>query len=481
MWNLTKENLKLPEVKGKSGIYRFWCNEHSYIGSAKDFKHRLSTHINTMIKGTHHNHTVQNVFNKYGLDLFIFEILEYCSVENLLVRETYYIQTLKPDMNHILDAVRIERDQETIERTRISQKKYYEIHRPVNSKKVYQYTLDGEFIQEFETATDAAKATGREDPNDICSVCTGRAKTARKYRWSYEKVESLPKLIKNVKFKTIYQLDSDNKLIAIWNKLSDIEHQLHIVKSTIKEYLDSGDLYKNCYWTTKVPTDLTVYYTENPILSLPKFGPNLKASVKVYQYDLDGNFIKEYVSAAEADRQMGATSVGAVSNAAREGTNNKTAYGYQWSYKKHDKIEPYINNSAKAKIVNVYIFDIFNNKYLQFESIAETVRNLIGNTNFDSDCATLSSCCKLGAIFKYKYLASYTDKFKLPKRKTVVFNSRDNLFYSNIKEASEKTGISEYKLKQSCIDQSNVEWNYVVDCARIKLSESGKLLEEGQS
>lgn len=49
------------------------------------------------------------------------------------------------------------------------------------------------------------------------------------------------------------------------------------------------------------------------------------------------------------------------------------------------------------------------------------------------------------------------------------------------KNRQKNTGISEYKLKQSCIDQNNVEWNYVVDSARIKLSESGKLLEEGQS
>ena len=52
-------------------------------------------------------------------------------------------------------------------------------------------------------------------------------------------------------------------------------------------------------------------------------------NVEFYQYDLDGNYIREYISAAEADRQMGANSVGAVANAARKGTNNKTAYGYQ--------------------------------------------------------------------------------------------------------------------------------------------------------
>lgn len=481
MWKLTKENLKLPEVKGKSGVYRFWCNDHSYIGSAKEFKHRLSTHINTMKRGTHHNHTVQNVFNKYGLDLFTFEILEYCPIEDLLVRETYYIKTLKPDMNHILDAVRIERDQETIERTRISQLKYYETHRPTNIKKVYQYDLDGNYLNEYDSIVDAAKSIGTNKHGSISQCCNGKTKTANGYRWSFKKYSQLPKLVKNCKFKTIYQLDSNKKLVGIWYKLTDIERDLHIMRNTIKLYLNKDVLYKTCYWTTIPPEDLTIEPGINPVLTLPEFIPNLKASVKVYQYDLDGNYIAEFPSAAEADRQMGATSIGAVSSAAREDTNNKTAFGYQWSYKKTDKMPPYVNNSSKAKIVSIYIFDIFNNKYLQFESIAEAVRNLTNNDNFDSDCATMSSCAKLGAIFKCKYLVSYSSDFKLPKRKTIIYNSLQDTFYSNAKVAAEQNHLSEYKIKQSCIDQNNVEWVYVVDCARKKLSESGKLLEEGQS
>ncbi len=36
---------------------------------------------------------------KYGYSKFRLEILEYCSVENLLEREQYYIDLLKPEYN----------------------------------------------------------------------------------------------------------------------------------------------------------------------------------------------------------------------------------------------------------------------------------------------------------------------------------------------------------------------------------------------
>lgn len=152
-----KENLNVENIKNKSGIYRFWCNNHSYIGSAKNLKKRLLAHLSTMRNGKHHNHTVQNVYNKYGIENFYFEILENCSEQDLLERETFYIKNLKPDMNHILDSVRYVKDKETIEKTRKSQIEYYKTHKSINCKPVFQYSLNGTFIKEFPSATDAGK------------------------------------------------------------------------------------------------------------------------------------------------------------------------------------------------------------------------------------------------------------------------------------------------------------------------------------
>ena len=52
-----------------------------------------------MFYNKHKNTKMQNHYNKYGLDDFIFEILEECSLEDKLHREQYYINTLNPWFN----------------------------------------------------------------------------------------------------------------------------------------------------------------------------------------------------------------------------------------------------------------------------------------------------------------------------------------------------------------------------------------------
>ena len=51
------------------------------------------------------------------------------------------------------------------------------------SKKVYQYTLDGEFVREWESTNEC----GRNGYNQgkIASCCRGEIKTHKGYRWSY--------------------------------------------------------------------------------------------------------------------------------------------------------------------------------------------------------------------------------------------------------------------------------------------------------
>lgn len=50
-------------------------------------------------------------------------------------------------------------------------------------KKVYQYTLDGEFVREFESVAEC----GRNGYNQgaIVSCCKGKIKTHKGYKWSY--------------------------------------------------------------------------------------------------------------------------------------------------------------------------------------------------------------------------------------------------------------------------------------------------------
>ncbi|MBF1054549.1 MAG: GIY-YIG nuclease family protein, partial [Parvimonas sp.] len=66
-------------------------NNKVYIGSTIDFKQRKATHLKELRRGKHANSHLQNAWNKYGEDNFIFKIIERCSIENLLIREQYYI------------------------------------------------------------------------------------------------------------------------------------------------------------------------------------------------------------------------------------------------------------------------------------------------------------------------------------------------------------------------------------------------------
>ena len=92
------------EIKGKynySGIYclKNTIDDRCYIGSAQKLNYRLWNHKHKLIKGNHANNILQNFVNKYGIDKIYFEILETVSIDKLLEREQYYIDTLKPEFN----------------------------------------------------------------------------------------------------------------------------------------------------------------------------------------------------------------------------------------------------------------------------------------------------------------------------------------------------------------------------------------------
>lgn len=71
-----------------------------YIGSAVSFKNRKWDHISSLRKNKHKNQFIQNSWNKYGEDAFIFEILEVVDKkENLIIREQYWMDKLLPTFN----------------------------------------------------------------------------------------------------------------------------------------------------------------------------------------------------------------------------------------------------------------------------------------------------------------------------------------------------------------------------------------------
>lgn len=82
-----------PEYKRSSGIYiiKNTVNAKVYVGSAKYFYKRYSTHKALLIKGKHHSKKLNNFTAKHGVDKLSFELLELVDPSCLLEREQAFI------------------------------------------------------------------------------------------------------------------------------------------------------------------------------------------------------------------------------------------------------------------------------------------------------------------------------------------------------------------------------------------------------
>lgn len=77
-----------------SGIYgiKNKVNNKLYIGSAVNIGKRWDEHIRRLVGGYHRNRKLQNAWNKYGAEAFVFAVVEIVdNVDDLLTREQYWI------------------------------------------------------------------------------------------------------------------------------------------------------------------------------------------------------------------------------------------------------------------------------------------------------------------------------------------------------------------------------------------------------
>ena len=89
-------------LTSKSGVYKVFIRntEYFYIGSSKtNVRKRVSSHLVDLRKNKHSNIIFQRLFNKYGQDALEFTLLEETSKENTRIREQFYIDKLKPNIN----------------------------------------------------------------------------------------------------------------------------------------------------------------------------------------------------------------------------------------------------------------------------------------------------------------------------------------------------------------------------------------------
>jgi len=240
MKKLFKECLH-KNLSNKSGIYIIKCNEHTYIGSSCNLYYRLKRHVSDLNNLKHSNKFLQNLYNKYGSDIIIFDIIEYCSIETLIIRETYYIKTMSPDINHDLNPVKRTFKKESIEKISESLKQLYKsgLKNPF-SKEVHRYKPNGEYIDSHESCCAAGRKLNLNG-SKISKAASGKGSSSGGYLWSYEKVD---KLIKNInQSKRVRSLDINNNVINTWLSINDLCNDLKISHSATSLRIKKGNYY----------------------------------------------------------------------------------------------------------------------------------------------------------------------------------------------------------------------------------------------
>lgn len=70
-----------------------------YVGSAVDYRRRVSTHKYQLRRKAHHNPKLQAAWNKYGEDCILFEEIFCCHKDDVVLFEQKLMDQLKPELN----------------------------------------------------------------------------------------------------------------------------------------------------------------------------------------------------------------------------------------------------------------------------------------------------------------------------------------------------------------------------------------------
>lgn len=122
--------------------------------------------------------------------------------------------------------------------------------------------------------------------------------------------------------KPVYQYDLKGNFIRKWKSPSEAEKYYGIVNSTINENMRLKSIC-GYQWSFE-------YYEKMP----PYETKNKRYCTSIYQYDIDGNFIKKWDYLNDAIEEYG------LNTKMNADGRNKTAYGFRWSYQYKEKLEP---------------------------------------------------------------------------------------------------------------------------------------------
>lgn len=195
-----------------------------------------------------------------------------------------------------------------------------------HSRPTNQYTLDGEYIRTFKSATDAVieiDGNLKNGTGGIGCAITGRRKTWRNYQWRYDTENNRKKIppIRTTPHKrAVCQYSMDGKYIRTFESAAEAGRSVGGNGQNITKCL-RGKIMSVYGYQWRASTD-------KPAKDIGST-PGVSYPVKVAQFTLDGDFVEEHISIASASRSVGKERGGANIAKCMNG-EIRSAYGFRW-------------------------------------------------------------------------------------------------------------------------------------------------------
>jgi hypothetical protein len=258
--------------------------------------------------------------------------------------------------------------------------------------KIYKYNLNGEFICEYESV-EAASYLDKVSSSYLSKHLEGKFSFCKNHIYTKKWYIKLPSELLEHKTKRIYkrkelhQYSLDGKYIKSFidkhQAAEEIGGIARFIINCASGNFGRGRTYYGFLWS----------YEKKD--KLPKFEKDLPFK-EVYQYSLNGKYIRSFNSVKEAASFVGGNGSN-ISHSARGTKGTPTAKGFLWSFKKVKKVKPV---EPKKKPINVYK----NNKlYKTFMSISQASKEL--NLSRSTITNYLTGRNKSSKEFNFKYIS----------------------------------------------------------------------------
>lgn len=168
---------------------------------------------------------------------------------------------------------------------------------------VLQYDLDGYFIKEFETITDAARESGVL-PSNIEECIKGKRDRAGIFMWKLKTEDFLlqiaPYKSRPRNAKVILQYDRNGKFVKEYLTMEDAINECNISRCILMKCLSNPNKsYNNYVWRYKKGNGITQEIDISDIIFDSKY------NAPVVKCDLFGNILQEYPSVFAASKETG--------------------------------------------------------------------------------------------------------------------------------------------------------------------------------